>query len=44
MWSGTGGFDVYDERRLREVHFVLYNRCIWRTLMGIRVGGSGCMQ
>ncbi len=40
MWSGTGGFDVYDKRRLREVHFVLYTRCIWRTLMGIRAGGK----
>jgi len=40
MWSGTGGFDLYDKRRLREVHFVLYTRCIWRTLMGIRAGGS----
>jgi len=44
MWSGTGGFDVYDKRRLREVHFVLHNRCIWRTLMGIRAWVSGGTQ
>lgn len=34
MWSGTGGFDVYDKRRLREMHFVLCNRCIWEDADG----------